>query len=156
MITKSIIIWLTVTFGLGFSGNEPLYYTESIKAWKRAIIEHVQDEQREQTALELVAGCAEDVKRAQAEVARLVENFVEVDTRYDVTLQDYETIIVSLNAIWRENDKALVAKRSEIRNILTEEEWRLCLDDVAANALELKKKVERSLDQRFWPPNRTD
>ena len=156
MITKSIIIWLTVTYGLGFSGDEPPHYTESIKAWQRSIIEHVADDQREADALELVAGCAEDVKQAQAEVARLVEKFMEVDTRYHVTLQDYQTIIVSLNAIWRENDRALMAKRSELRNILTEEEWRLCLDDVAANAVKLKKKIQEGLEQRRQTSDRAD
>ena len=143
MITSSIIVWLTVTFGLGFAGDEPQHYTESIRAWQQAIIEHVADNQREEEALALVMGCAEDVKQAQAKVSLLVADFVEIDTRYHVTLQDYEGIIVSLNAIWRENDKALIAKRSELRNILTEEEWRLCLDDVAVRALELKKKLKK-------------
>jgi hypothetical protein len=147
VITIIIITSIMVTVGLGLPDNTPEPYEKSLKNWKMAIIDYVEDEEREKKALEIIANFAQTLKQTQEENNASFEHFFAIDRRYDATMKDYEVAITSLGAIWSKNDEKMIDGRFELQNTLTEEEWLLCLDDVKEAMSKFREKTVKKVEK---------
>ncbi|MCP4197942.1 MAG: hypothetical protein GY762_12405 [Proteobacteria bacterium] len=141
MITTAIISAIVVTMGLGFSGEERGHYRETIKRWHAAVIEHVEDEEREKKALEIITDMAKDIIQAHEKTNPIFQQLLVVDKNYESTLEDYQAIIASLGSLWRDSDKSLIDKRFALQETLTDEEWRRCIGEVQKKMASYRKKV---------------
>ena len=152
MITIIIITSIVVTAGLGVPGDTPEHYKHALKNWKTAIIDHVEDEDREEQALVVLQSAAETVTKSREELDGLREQLYEVDTRYNATLEDYELLVTSFNALWRNTDRDLIARRFGLQDVLTEQEWLACLsainDATSKHRDKWKKNIEKDEQKR--------
>ncbi len=147
MFTIIIITVIVATAGLGLPGDTPEHYKTSLKNWKLAIIEHVEDEDREEKALEIIDSAATNLITAREELVLVSRQLMEVDSRYNATMREYEDIITSVNALWRKADNTLITKRFEMQETLTEEEWLLCMGYIQKATSKLKVKMGKKVDQ---------
>ena len=152
MITIIIITSIMVTAGLGLPGDTPAHYRQALKNWKTAIIDHVEDEEREEQALAILDSAVSVVRESRKEIDGLRGQLYEVDTRYDATLADYEEVITSADALLKKTDHDLIAQRFELQKALTEQEWLTCLSaihDATSKYLDkMTKKIEKDEKNR--------
>lgn len=152
MITIIIITSIIATAGLGVPGDTPEHYKQTLKNWTVAIIDHVEDEDREEQALAILGNAATVMTESRKELDGLREQVYEVDTRYDATLLDYEGVITSVEALWKKTDRDLITQRFEMQKILTEQEWLACLsaihDATSEYLAKMKKRMEKDAKKR--------
>jgi hypothetical protein len=145
MITTAIITSIIVTMGLGFSGDEKGHYLETIKHWNIAVIEYIEDEDREDKALDIVVALANTLKQTHKETYPVFQQFMVVDRDYDSTMEDYQAVLLPLITLWRKNDMQMLELRAELKETLTDEEWQLCLGYVQKKMSEIRKKTEKKV-----------
>jgi hypothetical protein len=143
MITTAIITAIVVTMGLGFSGDEKGHYLETIKNWNVAVIEYIEDVEREDKAQDIIVALANTLKQTHKETYPIFRQFVVVDSNYDSTMEDYQAVLSPLITLWRKNDLQMLKLRAELKETLTDEEWQLCLGYVQKKMSEIKKKTEK-------------
>jgi len=141
MITTAIISSIVVTMGLGFSGDEKGHYLETIKHWHIAVIEYVEDVEREEKALDIIVALADTLKQTHKETYPIFQHFVVVDSDYESTMEDYQAVLSPLITLWHKNDMQMLELRAELKETLTDEEWRLCLGYVQKKMSQIKKKT---------------
>ncbi len=97
---------------------------ESPAVVKARISETVEDPARQNTALEIVDDSQERINEYMNNLETKVEKISTVHANYESTREDYSAVFDEVVAARKEFHADALQKRDELRETLTEEEWR--------------------------------
>jgi len=97
---------------------------DGLDAWESAVKKVVAEKEKKQAALSLFQSVREELKVRRVQYAEALEQYLKVDAVYSATAEDYEAAMNNLNAVWTEQETWLVGRRFDLRDLMTEAEWR--------------------------------
>jgi len=149
MFTALITALAAVLLGPLLAGNTD-HAGDTIKAWRDATKDVVEDDQKKEEALALIDKTLEELEGRKATFGTAFAKYQSLNANYDATMEDYEAGIVALNKVWSEQDRWLIDRRFALQALMTPEEFTEAQNRVSAELKdkwdEMKEQQEKLLD----------
>jgi hypothetical protein len=148
MLILILAIALGVGLGMGMAGGDTATYTAAFDTWEKAVKKNVKNDKRKKEAKEIVKTSRGIFKTKIKETKPVMEAYLDLDNRYDVTMKDYEASLKQLNAIFIEFDKQVLDERYRLKDTLTDNEWKKSLKYVKKKMSKMQKKVKKAVKKQ--------
>ena len=131
MFAALIIVLVGALFG-PMLGPRMDQVNDGIDAWESAVKKVVAEKEKKQEALSLIQSVRDELKVRRVQYAEALEQYLKVDAVYSATAEDYEAALSKLNTVWTEQETWLIGRRFDLRDLMTEAEWKESLQLVDA------------------------
>ena len=100
---------------------------DGINAWEDAVKKSVEDDAKKDEAVAFVEDVRKQMAERRAKLGDALSKYLKIEAKYGATTDEVDSAIETLNAIWTEQERWLIDKRFELKEMLTDKEWEAAL-----------------------------